>query len=345
MTMSLWFHALLLATLATITTVSLAQPQVPTAEDCPHVEVLRGRDGRDGRDGLNGAKGEQGPVGPSGHKGDKGIPGIQGPFGISGPRGGAGEKGQRGQPGLLGEKGQRGMNGEKGENGQDGQQGPPGEKGQQGLHGEKGQQGLRGVKGDPGLQGPQGEQGVQGPPSGGATYTRWGKTNCSTDLGTELVYAGRAGGTHYRNRGGAVNYLCLPDDPDHLQYQSGVQGLNYVVGVQYDSHPSLSSLTYHNVPCAVCYVANRSVSLMIPGKIQCPTLWTLEYIGYLMAGYYSRYNHKMYECVDKDPESVPGLNSTSDPTAFFHPVEPHCNSLSCPPYDAEKELTCAVCTR
>ena len=203
------------------------------------------------------------------------------------------------------------------------------------------------MKGDPGLQGPQGEQGVQGPPSGGVTYTRWGRTNCSTDQGTELVYAGRAGGTHYRHSGGGANFICLPDDPNHLQYRSGVQGWSYVAGVEYQyggSLPSVSSFSEHNVPCAVCYVVNRSVSLMIPAKTQCPTLWTLEYIGYLMAGNINHYR-TTYECVDKDPESAPGGLGTDDQKALFYNVEPQCSGFSCPPYDAEKELTCAVCTR
>ena len=84
---------------------------------------------------------------------------------------------------------------------------------------------------------------------------------------------------------------------------------------------------------------------MVPAKTQCPTDWTVEYVGYLMAEYYNRDSRTMYECVDKDPESVPGLNAGSDPRAFFELVEPYCNGLSCPPYDGEKELTCVVCTR
>ena len=48
--------------------------------------------------------------------------------------------------------------------------------------------------------------------------------------------------------------------------------------------------------------------------------------------------------IGKDPESVPGLNAASDPIVIFEHVEPYCNGLSCPPYDAEKELTCVVCT-
>ena len=111
------------------------------------------------------------------------------------------------------------------------------------------------------------------------------------------------------------------------------------------SHPSLSAVNYHNVPCAVCYVVTRCVALMIPAKTQCPTNWTLEYDGYLVSEYYGRDSRTMYECVDKSPESIPGLNGGSDPRAIFYLVEPYCNGLSCPPYDAGKELTCAVCTR
>ena len=83
---------------------------------------------------------------------------------------------------------------------------------------------------------------------------------------------------------------------------------------------------------------------MIPAKTVCPTNWTLEYIGYLMSEYHSSHR-TMYECVDKEPESVEGLNSRSNPRALFDPVEPSCNGLSCSPYDDEKELTCVVCTR
>ena len=48
-----------------------------------------------------------------------------------------------------------------------------------------------------------------------------------------------------------------------------------------------------------------------------------------------------FECVDKDPESIPGSAANID-GAVFHHVESTCNGLPCPPYDPEKELTCAV---
>ena len=229
--------------------------------------------------------------------------------------------------------------------GPQGDKGIPGTQGPPGLYGPRGPVGETGLRGDPGLPGPQGEQGAQGPPTGGATYIRWGRTVCPSDQGTQLVYSGRAGGSHRFHKGGAANYLCLPDDPDHLQYQSGVQEISYIAGVEYfyNSLPSLSSFNHHNVPCALCYVPTRSVAVMIPAKTQCPTNWTLEYIGYLMTAYYTRDSRTMYECVDRDPES--GQYGGSDPRAFFMLVEPYCNGLSCPPYDAEKELTCVVCTR
>ena len=46
-----------------------------------------------------------------------------------------------------------------------------------------------------------------------------------------------------------------------------------------------------------------------------------------------------------DPESIPGSAGTSDPKDYFQLIEPSCNGMLCPPYDDEKELTCAVCTR
>ena len=84
---------------------------------------------------------------------------------------------------------------------------------------------------------------------------------------------------------------------------------------------------------------------MIPAKTQCPTQWTLEYVGYLMATDHVHAGRSMFECVDKNPESVPGSAGASDPRAYFQTVEPYCNGLLCPPYNDEKELICCVCTR
>ena len=54
--------------------------------------------------------------------------------------------------------------------------------------------------------------------------------------------------------------------------------------------------------------------------------------------------HTLFECVDDQPESVPGLNGGGSNNALYYHVEETCNSLRCPPYDSEKELTCVICT-
>ena len=66
---------------------------------------------------------------------------------------------------------------------------------------------------------------------------------------------------------------------------------------------------------------------MVPAKTQCPTDWTVEYVGYLMVEHPNNNGRLMYECVDINPESVPGLNAGSSLTAYFHLVEPLCNGL------------------
>ena len=52
----------------------------------------------------------------------------------------------------------------------------------------------------------------------------------------------------------------------------------------------------------------------------------------------------MYECVDISMESIPGSQNDIDGGHFYH-VEAHCNGMTCPPYNSEKELTCAVCSK
>ena len=212
------------------------------------------------------------------------------------------------------------------------------------LRGRDGRDGRDGVPGPRGPQGQRGDQGVAGPPgprNGGVVYTRWGKSSCPNVTGTTMMYAGRVGGTHYTHKGGAANYLCMPDDPDYLSYQPGVQGYKYVYGAEYEE--PLSAVHNHNVPCAVCYASTRVAVTMIPAKTQCPSTWTLEYSGYLMSDY--RNHHRtMYECVDKNPDSLPGSASDTNGALFYH-VEASCNGMLCPPYDPQKELTCAVCTK
>ncbi len=214
-----------------------------------------------------------------------------------------------------------------------------------GRPGRDGMPGKDGLPGEQGLRGPAGTQGLPGPVSAGVTYIRWGRTTCPEALGTELVYSGRAAGTHYTNKGGSAEKICLPNNPDYLSSANGVQGYSPLHGAEYESFPPapLGHLAHHNVPCAVCYVPTRAAMIMIPAKTQCPTSWTVEYAGYLMTEYHG-HARSVFSCVDKDAQSIPGGVGTEYGALFYH-VEATCNGILCPPYDTERELTCAVCTK
>ena len=85
-------------------------------------------------------------------------------------------------------------------------------------------------------------------------YTRWGKTTCNTSEGTQLLYAGRAGRSHWGSTGGASNYVCMPNDPEYGTYTPGVQSWSTVTGVEMESRDGpLRDFQNQNVPCAVCY--------------------------------------------------------------------------------------------
>ena len=240
----------------------------------------------------------------------------------------------------------RGRDGRDGQHGRDGCDGMPCAQGPTGLQGEPGPtggppgaQGQQGARGPPG---PQGPGGPAGPRSGGVIYTRWGKSSRPNITGTEMVYTGRAGGSHYTHSGGGANYLCMPLDPEYtLSFLSGVTEHSYVYGTEYQC--PLDGSHDHNVPCAVCYVSTRETVLMIPAKTSCPNSWTREYYGYLMSEN-KAFERTMFECVDIAQESVPGSEANTNGALFYH-VEANCNGMPCPPYDDEKELNCVVCTK
>ena len=74
-----------------------------------------------------------------------------------------------------------------------------------------------------------------------------------------------------------------------------------------------------------------------------PGLWST--LATLMSAHYTSNHHRtMYECVDKDPDCIPGSAGSTDGALFYH-TEAKCNGMPCPPYDPQKELTCAVCTK
>ena len=214
-----------------------------------------------------------------------------------------------------------------------------------GPSGPMGAVGTAGATGMSRMKGDMGEVGPPGPPPavvGGATYTRWGSSTCRA--GVSLVYSGRTGVTRRNNQGGATNHVCMPDNPTYtLLSNGGVQGFNWVSGTEYEV-PLVASQAHHDAACSVCYIATQHTTLMIPATTVCPTGWTVEYIGYIMSEARLHWRTE-FLCVDASMGSVPGTQSDDGNTGNLYHVEPDCSGLACPPYDAQRELNCVVCSR
>ena len=219
-----------------------------------------------------------------------------------------------------------------------------GRDGRDGLPGRDGQKGERGDKGEKGEKGEAGAVGGAGPKSGGVVYTRWGRKSCPNDTGAQLVYEGITGGSHWVHSGGGANYVCLSKVPQYMSTHvpprySSMYGTEYedVNGIFPGKHD-------HNAPCAVCYSSTKTVKLMIPARITCPSSWTIEYKGYLMAEHYGQKKNTVYECFDENPESIPNSSANIGNAAIYFTLST-CNGLPCPPYVNNRAITCVVCTK
>lgn len=129
-------------------------------------------------------------------------------------------------------------------------------------------------------------------------YTRWGKKSCPSNA--ELVHSGKypyyililyfkvlvinflnmnlkiwitsgyVGGSHYNNRGAAVEPICLPRNPEWGVHRDGMDGQKaYVYGAEYQMHTVSGYMRqFHDqdVPCALCVKRNKSVVQMFPGE-------------------------------------------------------------------------------
>ena len=84
---------------------------------------------------------------------------------------------------------------------------------------------------------------------------------------------------------------------------------------------------------------------MIPARITCPSSWMEEYEGYLMATNNNHKSNVVYECVDKNAETVPGSYANTDGALFYHVVATCGTGLPCHPYVTNKVITCVVCTK
>ena len=125
---------------------------------------------------------------------------------------------------------------------------------------------------------------------------------------TELLQA-----IYYAHKGGGGNYHVVTEEQENFAYGLGTTESSYIYGVEYQtSLPNLPSTS-----------SSSELDLMA-----------------------ERYNHhrSTFECVDEAAETVAGGQADQNGAVFCH-VEPRCGSLPCPPYEEQKEMTCAISTR
>ncbi|XP_025079872.1 short-chain collagen C4-like isoform X1 [Pomacea canaliculata] len=175
------------------------------------------------------------------------------------------------------------------------------------------------------------------PLSSSSLYTRWGSKTCSNT--STQVYKGVIGGGNHAASGSAVNALCLTLNPVYDGHNPTTYSSN-LYGMEYETTPEEKQ--DQDGVCSVCRV-HRSTTLMIPGTNVCPNGWTLEYSGYLMAGYDSHPASSEYICVDKKQDARYGSNADYNGKLFYYTVG-SCGSLPCPPYVQGKVVTCVVCS-
>lgn len=168
----------------------------------------------------------------------------------------------------------------------------------------------------------------------GVTYVRWGTSKCPT--GVQTVYTGIMSGSNYNQIGGGANVLCAYDQSKfsyhHSQQLNGNGGLFQTAAYWYGS----SKILGKPVPCATCYSKARSAKLMIPGIVNCPAGWKLEYDGYITTGHSSYKNNIAFECMDKNAVGHGARTNAPWPHGYIYTVRIATNP---------KAVTCVVCTR
>ena len=222
--------------------------------------------------------------------------------------------------------------------------GIPGRDGRDGRDGLQGPIGERGQKGDPGFAGQKGSKGDAG--LSGVTFVRWGRTMCPQ--GTSTVYTGVAAGTQYNTKGGTSDTLCLAGNPQYRSGDGSSSTAAQLSGVRNEVGGNTAPLNnrYHTyLPCVLCHTTTKSTSFMLPGRYTCPSGWNMEYSGYIMTEYTAsgRGGRRDTICVDQGAEAA-STKSSGNP-AMLYLMQVTCIGLDCPPFNSQKPLTCAVCSK
>jgi hypothetical protein len=85
---------------------------------------------------------------------------------------------------------------------------------------------------------------------------------------------------------------------------------------------------------------------MVPVTNVCPSGWTQEYTGFIMAqdGLDNRSGTE-YICVDAAIEGLMGTANTNNDEHVLYFTKTYCGSLSCPPFVNNQVAPCVVCSR
>jgi len=190
----------------------------------------------------------------------------------------------------------------------------------------------------------------------GTSYIHWGRSSCGPYA--RLLYKGYIAGTWYNTIGGGANYLCVPEKPDFANTVDGEQNSAYLWGTEYEfTMPAYSNLFsnvnnkkknvfQYDAVCSLCYIPSSTDHFMLPARQDCGegnSDFNLLYKGYLMS-MNKAYHRTEFICVDEAPETRPGTEADVNGNLLY-PVEigGNCQSLPCPEYEQQHEVTCAVC--
>ena len=179
-------------------------------------------------------------------------------------------------------------------------------------------------------------------------YIQWGRTDCPATSSVSVIYSGYAASGNYGHSGSGANMLCLAPNPSWsgAVYNSGNQNGGLIYGVEFETSgygvSTLTGLHDRDARCARCLVTGNSVSIMVPGTVDCPSGWTRQYWGYLMSTHYTQTKSE-FVCVAYNAEAT---GSTANHNgALWYPVEAEMGSLNGSGQVQDREVVCSVCTR
>eukprot|EP00049_Salpingoeca_infusionum_P023736 m.13631 g.13631 ORF g.13631 m.13631 type:complete len:4451 (+) comp5977_c0_seq1:73-13425(+) len=176
------------------------------------------------------------------------------------------------------------------------------------------------------------------------TYVNHGRDSCES--GSTRLYAGWLAGSHYTHSGSGSQRICMHDDPQYLQYNSGDAGGAQVYQTEYEtsgsSFPAWTRLHDREARCSVCARSGtQSGSLMIPARKSCPNGMTMDYWGMLMSEHYT-HKKSQFVCVNNNAQ-LSGSTSNDNGALFYFTEADTANGYILPGYLQGHELPCIVC--